>query len=221
MARMTIKNVTTKKVIITAKDQSVALKFPFTTGFARTVGWFEELPEMTGTWSPDAPHNRVEVRTITFTPTDLTQASRAFSLECHGYMENFTVIRKAAKGKDAKRAQLKKTDVTCTVAFQDENGAGVLTNYMRQIATSSLMVTYDPTPVQEELPGTDTPDDEQQGIFDQPDQNGSGEPQDDAELGETGDDTTEAPADAPEAPVKRGRGRPKGSTNKPKPEAAE
>lgn len=164
--KLNIKQVTLKKVTITASDQTLTLKFPFSHRVAEALGWAQELPEMTGTWSPDAPHNRVEVRTIEFRPTDETQIGRAFQLECHGYMENFAVIRKAAKGKDSKKAGIKKTDVTCTVAFADENGAGMLTNYMRAVPTSNVSISYDPPAVQDDLPGTDAPEDPDQPTFD-------------------------------------------------------
>ena len=158
--KLNIKQVTLKKVTITASTQTLTLKFPFTSRIAEAFGWAQELPEMTGTWSPDAPHNRVEIRTIEFKPTDETQGGRAFQLECHGYMENFAVIRKASKGKDSKKAGIKKTDVTCTVAFADENGAGMLTNYMRAVPTSNVSISYDPSPVQEELPETEVMEDQ-------------------------------------------------------------
>lgn len=195
--KLNIKQVTLKKVTITAGDQTLTLKFPFSHRIAEALGWAQELPEMTGTWSPDAPHNRVEVRTIEFHPTDQAQDHRAFQLECHGFMENFAVVRKAAKGKDSKKAGIKKTDITCTVAFADENGAGNLTQYMRAIPTSNLSISYDPTPVQEDLPGTEAVEDDAQGTLDGVDD----------EAGT--DDTQEPAADAPEVPVKRGRGRPR------------
>ena len=158
--KLKIKQVTLKSVTITPGDQMLKLKFPFSHRIAEALGWAQELPEMTGTWSPDVPHNRVEVRTIEFRPTDETQTGRGFQLECHGYMENFAVVRKAAKGKDSKKAGIKRTDITCTVAFMDENGAGLLTNYMRAVPSSNVVVSYDPTPVQEELPETLTDEEE-------------------------------------------------------------
>jgi hypothetical protein len=246
--KLNIKQVTLKTVTITAKSQTLAMKFPFTTRLAESLGWVAELPEMTGSWSPDAPHNRVEVRTIEFRPTDESQMHRSFQLECHGFMENFAVIRKAAKGKDSKRAALKKTDVTCTVAFMDENGAGLLTNYMRAIPSSNITVSYDPTPVQDTLDPVDDsqpplpnaevlqPDPladdepavtiievgdpgfqgavdnmarafaEAEQLPDDPDFREPDEPSDEATEGD-GTESTEAPA--PDAPVKRGRGRPR------------
>lgn len=212
--KLNIKQVTLKKVTITAGDQTLTLKFPFSHRIAEALGWAQELPEMTGTWSPDAPHNRVEVRTIEFRPTDETQSGRAFQLECHGYMENFAVVRKAAKGKDSKKAGIKKTDITCTVAFADENGAGLLTHYMRAVPTSNVSVSYDPSPVQEELPGTETPTDDTGSFFDQSELDAiqPDEPEAAQDTPETTDGTepTEEPAtDEPAAPVNRGRGRPK------------
>lgn len=216
--KLNIRQAVAKKITITASDQTLTLKFPFTTSFARAIGWYEELPDATGTWSPDAPHNKVEVRTIEFIPTDPSQASRAIQLECHGHMENFTVVRKAAKGKDAKRAALKSTHVTCTVAFADENGAGMLTAYMRAVPFSNLVVSYDPSPVQKPLPGAETeqPDPDQFEIptgtittSDETEDVGRYVAKDEPEAPEQSDDTTEAPAGDPAAPVKRGRGRPR------------
>jgi len=226
--KLNIKQVTLKTVIITAKSQTLAMKFPFTTRLAESLGWVAELPEMTGSWSPDSPHNRVEVRTIEFRPADESQMHRSFQLECHGFMENFAVIRKAAKGKDSKRAALKKTDVTCTVAFMDENGAGLLTNYMRAIPSSNITVSYDPTPVQDTLDPVDDSqpplpnaealqpdplaDAKAEQLPDDPEFREYDELESFGDAPEAGDGTepTEEPAtDAPDAPVKRGRGRPK------------
>lgn len=218
--KLNIKQVTLKKVTITASDQTLTLKFPFTTRIAEAMGWAQELPEMTGTWSPDAPHNRVEVRTIEFRPTDETQTGRAFQLECHGYMENFAVVRKAAKGKDSKKAGIKKTDVTCTVAFADENGAGLVTNYMRAIPTSHIVVSYDPSPVQETMEPVDDAQPSLPGAeVEQPDTLADDETFGEVHNGETAQDepgepeATEPPAGSEEErlvqPVKRGRGRPR------------
>lgn len=226
--KLNIKQVTLKTVTITAKSQTLAMKFPFTTRLAESLGWVAELPEMTGSWSPDSPHNRVEVRTIEFRPADESQLHRAFQLECHGFMENFAVIRKAAKGKDSKRAALKKTDVTCTVAFMDENGAGLLTNYMRAIPSSNITVSYDPTPVQDTLDSVDDlqptfadftaafvaageagPADEAEQLPDEPDFREPDEPADEAPEGDSTEPTEAFATDAPDALVKRGRGRPK------------
>ena len=206
--KLNIKQVTLKKVTITAADQTLTMKFPFSHRIAEALGWAQELPEMTGTWSPDAPHNRVEVRTIEFRPTDETQAGRAFQLECHGYMENFAVVRKAAKGKDSKKAGTKKTDITCTVAFADENGAMLIAPYMRAVPTSSVSVSYEPSPVQEELPGTDAPD---EPTFDGFTEEFAETAQDATDV-PVGQEPTEEPAtDEPAATVKRGRGRPRKS----------
>lgn len=216
--KLNIKQVTLKKVTITAGDQTLTLKFPFSHRIAEALGWAQELPEMTGTWSPDAPHNRVEVRTIEFRPTDETQGGRSFQLECHGYMENFAVVRKAAKGKDSKKAGTKKTDITCTVAFADENGAMLIAPYMRAVPTSSVSVSYKPSPVQEELPGTETTDEPTfEGFseeFDNPETSMGIEPKTAQDAPETADGTepTEEPATyEPDATVKRGRGRPRKS----------
>jgi hypothetical protein len=205
--KLNIKQVTLKKVTITASDQTLTLKFPFSSRIAEALGWAQELPEMTGTWSPDAPHNRVEVRTIEFKPTDETQFGRAFQLECHGYMENFAVIRKAAKGKDSKKAGIKKTDVSCTVAFADENGAGMLTNYMRAVPTSNVSISYDPSAVQEELPATDTPEESDQMDIEQV--VGVMEHYEATEESDGIEETPEPVGDEPAATMKRGRGRPK------------
>lgn len=218
--KLNIKQVTLKTVTITAKSQTLAMKFPFTTRLAESLGWVAELPEMTGSWSPDAPHNRVEVRTIEFRPADESQLHRAFQLECHGFMENFAVIRKAAKGKDSKRAALKKTDVTCTVAFMDENGAGMLTNYMRAIPSSNITVSYDPTPVQDTLDPVDDaqpplPDAEVEQDNPLADESEHwrwvpDEPAQDApEAGDGTEPTKEPVTDEPAAPLKRGRPRKK------------
>jgi hypothetical protein len=76
--KLKIKQVTLKSVTITPGDQMLKLKFPFSHRIAEALGWAQELPEMTGTWLPDVPHNRVEVRTIEFRPTDETQTGRGF-----------------------------------------------------------------------------------------------------------------------------------------------
>ena len=201
--KLKIKQVTLKSVTITAGDQSLRLKFPFSHRIAEALGWAQELPEMTGTWSPDVPHNRVEVRTIEFRPTDETQTGRGFQLECHGYMENFAVVRKAAKGKDSKKAGIKRTDITCTVAFMDENGAGLLTNYMRAVPSSNVVVSYDPTAVQEELPGTEATQEDEQPEFDEFTQALQDAAEDSANI-----EPSEHAIEEPDAPVKRGRWRP-------------
>ena len=225
--KLNIKQVTLKKVTITAGDQTLTLKFPFSHRIAEALGWAQELPEMTGTWSPDAPHNRVEVRTIEFRPTDETQGGRGFQLECHGYMENFAVVRKAAKGKDSKKAGIKKTDITCTVAFADENGAMLIAPYMRAVPTSSVSVSYDPSPIQEEFPGTEAQDEPvfeayaaavelaktmmDEAMAETEQEFGAETAQDAADV-PVGQEPWEEPAtDEPAATVKRGRGRPRKS----------
>ena len=43
--KLNIKQVTLKKVTITAADQTLTMKFPFSHQIAGALGWAQELPE--------------------------------------------------------------------------------------------------------------------------------------------------------------------------------
>jgi len=195
---VTVKQVGLQEVKATPTDQVLKLTFPLTQKVAAKFGW-PELPEITKKWSPDI--KPITANFIDFTPADPSLASRAFKLECHGHMTNVEVICKAAKGKDARKTGQKEMAVNLAVGFADEN-LTQLVSYMKSTVKSSIVLDYKLAPEQDKL-GTGEDDS-------QPDLPGATaeQPNEDSE------EFTEEDDRAIEKP--RGRGRPKGSKNKPK-----
>lgn len=183
------------EVKATPTGQVLKLTFPLTQRFAVKFGW-PELPDITKKWAPAMPP--VVANWIEFVPADPSLQNRAFRLECHGTITNFEVIRKAAKGKDAKKSGQKLTDVTASVGFVDEDLTKVVA-YMKTTLKSGITLSYDPTPVQAELDPDYDPQPELEGAtVEQP----SAEEEEFTQADETAIET-------PPAPVKRGRGRPR------------
>ncbi len=126
----------------------------------KRMGW-SDFPE---TFKSGQPEGKLAATICEFTPSDSTQSKHAFELIALA-VRNFEFVRiQVKKGKSANKAPSYRTELHCSVDFNDQEGARKLEDYMRKVIDSSMTVTYDPEPVQAEMDLK--PEDDKQGELD-------------------------------------------------------
>ena len=117
----------------------------------KRMGW-ADFPEA---FKSGQPEGKLAATICEFTPSDSTQSKFAFELITLA-VRDFEFVRiQIKKGKSANKAPSYRTELHCSVDFNDQTGAFKLEKYMSTVAESSMTVTYDPEAVQEDLPLSD------------------------------------------------------------------
>lgn len=109
------------------------------------------------------PAGKLIASQIELEPKDPARSKHSVILEAK-LVEGFEIVRTEAKGKAAKKSKAFKTELTFNVHFSDATGARKLEEYMQPVfnaGDSSMIVTYEKEPEQEELPGTSEADTKQ------------------------------------------------------------
>lgn len=106
----------------------------------RALAW-GEFPE----WEKSAsPHGSLSASVCEFIPAHSDLAKHAVELSTF-LVRDFELLRVQVKnGKSAQKAPTFKTELHCSIDFQDENGARKLEGYMQFVPTGSMRVTYEP-----------------------------------------------------------------------------
>lgn len=140
-----------------SKGGTAHLVFQLNSRIAKSLDW-PELPESTGEWSPR--QGSFQATNLELTPN--AEGLKKFAVDITATKINgFMVQRKSEKqGKNARRAAKVKTEVICTVHFNQEDGCAKLERYMLSGGPATMTVTYEDAPVQEELP---TGDEQEEG----------------------------------------------------------
>lgn len=123
---------------------------PLSKGVISAMGW-DDFPEWQKTASPAG---KLIASVVELTPKQSELAKHAIELKA-GLVDGFEIKRIEADGKSGKKVKAKKTVITFAVHFTDIEGAQKLEQYMQTCGESSLLVTYELEPEQENLPGTD------------------------------------------------------------------
>lgn len=115
---------------------------------AKAMGW-EDLPswQKSGTARGKLTANKVE-----FIPVHNDLSKHQFELATIAIRDFEFVRLEVKKGKGAQKSKTSRTELHCKIDFNDENGAKKLESYFQSVPESSLKVTYEKEPEQEDLP---------------------------------------------------------------------
>ncbi len=129
---------------------TVKVMCPINRTIAKAMGWDDGFP----LWQKSATCDKTLAASLCeFTPTHEGLVKHAIDLAT-SKVRYFELIRTQIKnGKSANKAPAFKTEVHCSIDFTDEAGAQKLEQYMHSVAESTMQVTYEPEPVQQELEG--------------------------------------------------------------------
>ncbi len=118
----------------------------------KRMAW-ADFPEQFKSGRPDG---KLSASVITFTPSDSTRSKNSFDLNPAGAVYSFEFVRtQVKKGKNANKTPSYRLELHCSVDFTDEAGAQKLEQYMHSVAESTMQVTYEPEPVQQEFEGVE------------------------------------------------------------------
>ena len=115
----------------------------------KRMGW-ADFPEA---FKSGQPEGKLAATICEFTPSDSTQSKFAFELITLAVRDFEFVRTQIKKGKSATKSPSYRTELHCSVDFNDMAGAKKLEQYMASVIDSSMVVTYDPEPKQQELDG--------------------------------------------------------------------
>lgn len=124
---------------------------------AKAMGW-DDLPD----WQKSAlPVGELQASLVEFTPSHSDLSKHAFDLMASA-VYSFKLIRKEIKkGKGAKTSKAYRLELHCSVDFTDDTGGRKIEQYMHTVQESTMRVTYEPEPEQQDLPGVDPTSDGQ------------------------------------------------------------
>ncbi len=141
-----------------SKGGTAHLVFILNGRLAKSLDW-PDMPEGTGEWTPEV--SSYQATTLELTPN--ADGLKKFAVEIETTKINgFQVQRKSEKqGKNARKAAKKKTEVSCTIHFNQEDGCAKLERFLQSGGPCSMTVTYVDAPVQDELPGAESEEPEE------------------------------------------------------------
>jgi hypothetical protein len=129
---------------------------------AKAMGW-GEVPD----WQKSsAPAGKLDASIVEFVPSKSEVGKFAFEFKGSATVRDFQFIRvQVKKGKTAAKAPTFRTELHCAIDFTDANGGKHLEAYMQSVDESSIRVTYEKEPEQDELPGVETTDEQRQATM--------------------------------------------------------
>lgn len=150
-----------------ATSGTVKLSAAMTKPVAERMGWGRMIEENGKSyfqldvpdWQKSSnPVGKLAASQIDLEPKDPQLSKHAIVLDGVTSVDSFEIVRTEAKGAKAKKTKAYKTELLMSVNFTDIAGAKKLEAYMQTANSgdSSMIVTYEREPENEELPGMET-----------------------------------------------------------------